>query len=126
MIKKLSKYYLSSMVALSLFVGNAFAAKGDDPAAAGSPLCKLLNEFGGVINTLRILAFVGAAFVMMDWAWGYIQKGEVGKDDLKNKGVGLLVGFALLFGTGLLLGLLSSTSTKASLGCIETIFTATK
>ena len=129
MMKKLSKYYLSAVAALSLFVGTALA---DDPSAARtainantadtSALCSLLNKFGGVINTLRVLAFVGAAFVMMEWAWGFIKAGEVKKDDLKDKGTGMLVGFVLLFAVGLLLGLLNSASVKANLGCVEKLF----
>lgn len=131
MMKKLSKYYLSAVAALSLFVGTALA---DDPSASAartainantadsSALCSLLNKFGGVINTLRVLAFVGAAFVMMEWAWGFIKAGEVKKDDLKDKGTGMLVGFVLLFAVGLLLGLLNSASVKANLGCVVDLF----
>ena len=85
-------------------------------------MCNLLNKFGGVINTLRVLAFVGAAFVMMEWAWGFIKSGEVKKDDLKDKGTGMLVGFVLLFGVGILLGLLSSVSVKQKLGCVVDLF----
>ncbi|MCR5194663.1 MAG: hypothetical protein K6B71_04055 [Alphaproteobacteria bacterium] len=129
MMKKISKYYLSAVAAFSLFVGTALADNPGGAAAAiqqntasGSDLCNLLNKFGGVINTLRVLAFVGAAFVMMEWAWGFIQKGEVKKDDLKDKGTGMLVGFVLLFGVGILLGLLSSVSVKQKLGCVVDLF----
>lgn len=132
MMKKLSKYYMFAIVALALSVGSAFAdntAINDMTGALSnnSSLCELLKQFKGVISVLRVLAFVGAAFVMMEWAWGFIQKGEVKKDDLKDKGIGLLVGFVLLFGVGMFLGLLNSTSFQNStLGCVEEIFKATK
>ncbi|MCR4917695.1 MAG: hypothetical protein K5912_01995 [Alphaproteobacteria bacterium] len=131
MMKKLSKYYMFAIVALALSVGSAFADNVaiNDMAGAltnNSSLCELLKQFKGVISVLRVLAFVGAAFVMMEWAWGFIQKGEVKKDDLKDKGIGLLVGFVLLFGVGMFLGLLNSTSFQNStLGCVEEIFKAT-
>ncbi len=130
-MKKLSKYYMFAIVALALSVGSAFADNVaiNDMAGAltnNSSLCELLKQFKGVISVLRVLAFVGAAFVMMEWAWGFIQKGEVKKDDLKDKGIGLLVGFVLLFGVGMFLGLLNSTSFQNStLGCVEEIFKAT-
>lgn len=120
-MKKISRYFLSSTVALSVFIGSAFA---DD---YGTGVCKLLKQFEGLITVLRILAFVGAAFVMMEWAWGYIQSGTVKKDDLKDKGVGMLVGFTLLFGVGVVLSLIQGTTGAQWFGCdIGQIFTATK
>lgn len=91
--------------------------------AAGSDvgLCELIKEMQGVFKTLRTLAFVGAAFVIAGWAWGYISKGEVKKDDLKDKGIGMLVGFVLLFGIGMVLSFLLSSSTMKSIGCQQVI-----
>lgn len=91
--------------------------------AAGSDvgLCKLITEMHGVFKTLRTLAFIGAAFVIAGWAWGYISKGEVKKDDLKDKGIGMLVGFVLLFGIGMVLSFLLSSSTQQSIGCQQII-----
>lgn len=97
-MKKISNYFLAA----SVFVMTSV------PAFAETAVCKLINDLKPIINTLRTLAFVGAAFVLMDWAWGFIQKGEVGKEDLKNKGVGMLVGFFLLFGVGILLHFVGS------------------
>ena len=71
-MKKISKYALGAMVSMSLFMQNAMAANDG--------LCDLIKGLSPVIKTLRTLAFVGAAFVLMDWAWGWIQKGEVGKE----------------------------------------------
>ncbi len=99
-MKKISNYFLAASVFVMANVP-AFAAEE-------TAVCKLINDLKPIINTLRTLAFVGAAFVLMDWAWGFIQKGEVGKDDLKNKGVGMLVGFFLLFGVGILLHFVGS------------------
>lgn len=72
-------------------------------AAGNDGLCALINQMKGVFGTLRTLAFVGAAFVIAGWAWGYISKGEVKKDDLKDKGIGMIVGFIMLFAIGIIL-----------------------
>ncbi|MBO7508839.1 MAG: hypothetical protein J6T57_00995 [Alphaproteobacteria bacterium] len=101
-MKKISKYALGAMVSMSLFMQNAMAANDG--------LCDLIKGLSPVIKTLRTLAFVGAAFVLMDWAWGWIQKGEVGKDDVKNKGIALFVGFFVLFGVGMLLTFIMSST----------------
>ena len=96
-MKKLSKYFWIAMTAAPV---NAFAAE------AG--VCNLLKELAPVINTLRTLAFIGAAFFIMDWAWGFIKAGDVKKDDLQSKGIGLFVGFFLLFGVGIILQFVGS------------------
>lgn len=88
-----------------------FAAMGMASAAPlGGDPCILISSMQGVFKTLRTLAFVGAAFFIATWAWGFIQKGDVGMDDLKNKGTGLLVGFTLLFGIGIVLQFLPGIS----------------
>ena len=71
-----------------------------------------------LIQTLRTLAFIGAAFILMDWAWGWIQKGEVKKDDLKDKGIGMFVGFFVLFGVGLILQFVGSKAGSEYFGCV--------
>ena len=93
--------------------------------AATSPdltetVCALMEQFGSVFNILRILAFVGAGFTIASWAWGWISGGK-GPDtkDLKEKGIGLLVGFAVLFGLGAILSaFMSMAGDGGSLGCV--------
>jgi hypothetical protein len=81
-----------------------FAAMSVASAAQlGGDPCALISSMQGVFKTLRILAFVGAAFCIAGWAWGFITAGEAKMDDLKKRGVGLLVGFTLLFGIGIVL-----------------------
>ena len=118
-MKKISKYFLMASVFLTVNVPMAFAA--ENKAA-----CDLIKNLKPVIDTLRTLAFVGAAFVLMDWAWGYIKKGDVGKDDLQNKGIGMFVGFFLLFGVGFLFHFIGSTAGSEYFGCVEKVFGAIK
>ena len=70
-----------------------------------------------VFRILRTLAFVGAAFIIAGWAWGYISKGEVKLDDLQKKGTGMLVGFVLLFGIGIVLSFFLSSAGMSAIGC---------
>ena len=86
-------------------------------------LCELAREFGGVFGTLRTLAFVGAAFILAGWAWDFIAKGEVKLDDVKKKGIGMLVGFIILFGVATFISVFMSMAGEGgSLGCIEDAF----
>jgi len=84
-----------------------------------SKLCELIGELQRVFKILRILAFVGAGFIMASWAWDFIN-GNSGKDDagvmetLKKKGISMLVGVALLFAVGVLLSFLIGGET---MGC---------
>ncbi len=80
-------------------------------------ICTLITQMHDVFQILRTLAFVGAAFTIAGWAYGYITKGEVKIDDLQKKGTGLLVGFVLLFGIGILLSALLSTAGMGAIGC---------
>lgn len=78
------------------------------PAQAGpfevsTPVCELIGKMQRVFQLLRVLAFIGAAFYIADWAWGFISAGKVDMAKAKEKGIGLLVGFALLFVIGLLI-----------------------
>lgn len=107
-MKKISKYFL---IATTFIMANV-------PAFAESPACPLIRELGGVIKVLRTLAFLGAAFILMDWAWGYIKAGDVKKDDLKDKGIAMFVGFFLLFGVGWVLQFVGSTAGQEYFGCI--------
>lgn len=97
------------------------------PAAGGvsnDGLCALIGQMYGVFKILRTLAFVGAAFIIAGWAWGYIKDGG-GKDgmieDLKKKGTGMLVGFVLLFGIGVVLSFFLSSTGLNAIGCDSVI-----
>jgi hypothetical protein len=82
-----------------------FGAGAAHAAEVGN-ICGLINELGDVFRLLRTLCFAGAAFVMVAWAWDFIKSGwdsAKSLDDAKKKGVGMLVGFILLFGVGLIL-----------------------
>jgi hypothetical protein len=118
-MKKLSKYFMVATVSLSMVMHNAFAA-----ATEQSGVCALIEGLSPVIKTLRTLAFIGAAFVLMDWAWDWIQKGTVEKKDVKDKGVALLVGFFVLFGVGIVLSFVVSQSGMDYLGCVKNAFNA--
>ncbi len=104
------KKTLGALFALSATMGGAMAA-----GAAGDP-CALIAGMQGIFRTLRTLAFAGAAFFIAQWAWGFIQKGEVKMEDVQNKGTGLLVGFSLLFGIGMVLQFLPGISGCAGVG----------
>lgn len=117
----LKKIGLAGVVVLA--AGGAAMAAG---AAGGvgvneSGLCALIGQMYGVFKILRTLAFVGAAFIIAGWAWGYISKGEVKMDDLRNKGTGMLVGFVLLFGIGVVLQFFLSSAGLEIIGCQNVI-----
>lgn len=76
------------------------------PAFADNPMCDLVKRLGHIFGWIRNLAFVGAAFIIAAWAWDFIAKGEVKMDDVKKKGMGMFVGFLLLFSIGILINFL--------------------
>jgi hypothetical protein len=85
-----------------------------DAAPIGGNPCVLFDQLGYVFRTLRTLAFLGAAFILAGYAWGVIKGGWDGKDnksleEAKGKGIGMLIGFALLFGLGLIMQFLPGT-----------------
>lgn len=107
-MKKISNYFLAA----SVFV------MANVPAFADDGVCKLIDGLKPVINTLRTLAFIGAAFLLMDWAWGFMKDPDKAtKDDMKNKGVAMLVGFFLLFAVGLMLQFVGSNSGSEFFDC---------
>lgn len=95
------------------------------PAAAGvssNGLCMLISQMYGVFKILRTLAFVGAAFIIAGWAWGYIKDGKgVDMDELRKRGTGMLVGFILLFGIGIVLSFFLSSTGLDAIGCKDVI-----
>lgn len=98
------------------------AVMASAPAWAAGPggangMCELIKSLKNVFGLLRTLAFVGAAFYIAGWAWDYISKGEAKMDDIKKKGIGLFVGFALLFMIGVVLSFLLSATGQHAIGC---------
>lgn len=111
------------------FAGAVIMAGASMPALATtaggvseSGLCGLIQQMYGVFKILRTLAFVGAAFIIAGWAWGYISKpGDMKLEDLKTKGTGMLVGFVLLFGIGVVLQFFLSSTGLGLLDCKDII-----
>ena len=110
MKKKISKYFL---IVTTFVMANLPAFAADNKGA-----CDLIENLKPVIQTLRTLAFIGAAFVLMDWAWGWIKAGSVEKDKLKDQGIGMLVGFFVLFGVGFILQFVGSSAGQEYFGCV--------
>jgi len=90
-----------------------------------SAFCQLFTKLHDIFNLLRIAAFIGAAFYIAGWAWGFISSGKVEVKDLKEKGTGLLVGFILLFMVGVILSFVLSATGMKLVGCdAKTLITA--
>ena len=104
-----------------MVTGSAFAAQ----AVNESAICQLVTEMASVFKMLRVFCFIGAAFMIAGWAWGYISKGEAKMDDLKKQGTALIVGFILLFSVGLIFQFLVSVS-NGSFGFCSNLATAFK
>ncbi|MBR4506941.1 MAG: hypothetical protein IKP24_00220 [Alphaproteobacteria bacterium] len=84
-------------------------------------MCELIGKMQDVFKLLRILAFVGAGFYMASWAWGYIVGGKDGAfsiEDVKKKGIGLLVGFTLLFAIGIVISFLLGAQDAGGKNCL--------
>ena len=112
------------------FAGAVIMAGASMPALAAAAaggvseagFCGLIQQMYGVFKILRTLAFVGAAFIIAGWAWGYISKPDSMKlEDLKTKGTGMLVGFVLLFGIGVVLQFFLSSTGLDLIGCKDII-----
>lgn len=120
-MKKLMKKL--GFAGVATIAGTAVAMAVQAPAGAGvnNGLCALIGQMYGVFQILRTLAFVGAAFIIAGWAWTYISKGDVKLDDLQKKGTGMLVGFVLLFGIGVVLQFFLSSAGLGMIGCSDLI-----
>jgi hypothetical protein len=117
-MKKIMNKINFAIIALMTSVP-AFAA---DPAnrydiKVEADMCDLVKRLHGVFDVLRIMAFIGAAFYIAGWAWDFIKGGEAKMDDVKKRGLGLLVGFSLLFIIGLVLTFIMSAAGMELLGC---------
>jgi len=86
-------------------------AGNGDASLEDYDICELIRQLSDVFKILRILCFGGAAFVILGWAWGFITSAEIKMDDVKKKGVSLILSFILLFGVGTLLTYLPGVST---------------
>lgn len=103
-MNKINMAVIGMMVASPAF--SVETRKAVDP----SGICDLVSEMGSVFKMLRVFCFIGAAFMIAGWAWGYISKGEAKMDDLKKQGTALIVGFILLFAVGLIFSFLVGVS----------------
>lgn len=110
----LKKFGFAGIIVLA-GAGTALAATAVQVDAKG--ICGLVEELQGVFKVLRTLAFVGAAFLVAQWAWGYIKSADVKMDEIKDKGTGLLVGFTLLFAIGILISFITSATGLEIIGC---------
>lgn len=117
-INKVSFAVVGLMASSSAFAAAKTAAAGKS-ITINNGMCDLLVRLQGVFNILRIMAFIGAAFYIAGWAWEFISKGEAKLDDVTKRGIGLLVGFSLLFMVGLVLSFVMSASGLDILGCGE-------
>lgn len=106
-----------TLLALLLTVPAMAATGGADLTQT---VCELAKQFGSIFNVLRILAFVGAGFIIAGWAWDWISKGKGPETkDLKDKGMGMLIGFAVLFGLGAIISaFMAMTEEGGAFGCI--------
>jgi hypothetical protein len=111
-MKKILKTFVFTGLAVLLGASAANAAN-----EFGDP-CIIIGNLRGIFHTIRRLAFAGAAFVLAGWAWQLISKGWGGDeksggnnlDTVKNKGVGMLIGFFLLFSLGIVMRFLPGTA----------------
>jgi len=107
-MNKINLAIIGLMVAMPAFA---------DTITVDSGMCRLFERLHGVFRVLQILAFVGAAFYIAGWAWGFISSGKAEMKDIKEKGTALLVGFILLFMIGAILTFVMSVSGMKLMGC---------
>lgn len=103
-MKKLIQKISFASLMLTATAGSSLAANSDIAANMENNICGLITQMSSLFKTLRTLAFIGAAFIIAGWAWGYISSGKgIDIKDVKDKGIGMLVGFLLLFMVGVIL-----------------------
>ncbi len=105
MKKLIQKISVSSLMLFAMTIGRVQAAPaGGTGYDISGNICEMVAKMGTLFGTLRTLAFVGAAFIIAGWAWEYISAGKgVDLKGVKDKGIGMLVGFALLFLIGMVI-----------------------
>ena len=116
-MNKISFAVLGLMVSASAWAAKEINIDTIGATNSGNGMCDLLKSLQGVFNILRIMAFIGAAFYIAGWAWTYISKGEAKLEDVKGKGIGLLVGFSALLLVGIVLSFVMSASGLRVIGC---------
>ncbi|MBR5904445.1 MAG: hypothetical protein IKZ49_02820 [Alphaproteobacteria bacterium] len=119
-VRNVSFIAFGVMTSASAFAEKSLTITG----SANEGMCGLLTRLHNVFDILRIMAFIGAAFYIAGWAWGYIvNAGDKDKggsvEDLKKKGISLIVGFTLLFVIGLVLSFIMSTAGMKVMGCSD-------
>ncbi|MCL2737640.1 MAG: hypothetical protein FWE17_02145 [Alphaproteobacteria bacterium] len=118
-LKNILKGSLFAGLGLIVGIGAAYAGPATTAQVNQDAICALVASLEGVFRLLRTLAFIGAAFIIMAWAWDFISKGDPKLEDVKKKGVGMIVGFLLLFMVGAILQFLMTAGGRAAIGCIE-------
>lgn len=120
-MKKLMKRLNFAIIGLMVSASSASAASAEPYEA----VCLLAKKFGGIFEIIQILAFVGAGISIAGWAWGYISGGKAinPTDEVKNKGIPMLIGFILLFGIGTLLRIfIAMTAEGGRFDCVPEFF----
>ena len=121
-MKKVMNKINFAIVGLMASGASAFADAGKsviNKGAMDKAICDLMEQFGSIFSTLRLLAFIGAAFIIANWAWGYITKpADLKLEDVKTKGMGMLIGFVMLFAVGVIISIFMSMGGEGgSAGC---------
>lgn len=126
MEKDIKGLYMKKLINKANFAIIGLMAAMSPAVAADSVndgVCQLVGKLTPLLQTLRTLAFIGAGFTIAAWAWDFISKGDVKLEDAKKKGVGMLVGFFLLFAVGAVLTfLLNAADVDGKFGCAENPF----
>lgn len=119
-MKKLMKKLNFAIIGVMASVSSSMAA-----ASADDALCMLAEKFGDIFSIIQTLAFVGAGITIAGWAWGYISGGKAinPTDEVKNKGIPMLIGFILLFGIGTVLSIfMTMTGEGGNFDCVPQFF----
>jgi len=102
--------FLSVFLLTVMIVGSAMAEDNQQVFKISTEMCNLIKELQETFKLLRVLAFLGAGFILAKYAWEAISSGKIGGKDLiegvKTSGISMIVGFALLFMIGVLISFL--------------------
>ena len=121
-MKKLTRKINFVLVGAMLSAAPVVAMAAESTGVDEKRICDLIISLGSLLRTIRVLAFIGAGFVIARWAWDWIKAGDVKMDEVRDKGVGLLVGFTLLFMIGVVLSFLMSNAGGKMIGCAADAF----